>query len=103
MNINMKINCNVTIRGKLFSIIYQIPYTSRLHKEMKFSIKEEIIFLTSVIWQIFDDIGIILAEFAKISSPWLIRSSHQRCSIKKSVLRIFAILSEKHLRQSLSQ
>lgn len=65
----MKINCNVTIRGKLFSIIYQIPYTSCLHKEMEFSIKEEMIFLTSVIRQIFDDIGITLAGFAKINSP----------------------------------
>ena len=65
----MKINCNVTIRGKLFSIIYQIPYTSCLNKEMKFSIKEEMIFLTCVIRQIFDDIGITLAGFAKISSP----------------------------------
>ena len=36
-----------------------------------------------------------------VSSNWLQKSSHRRCSIKKAVLKNFAIFTEKHLCWSL--
>ena len=39
-------------------------------------------------------------EKAKIQFQWTLRSSHQRCSMRKSVLRNFAKFTRKHLCQS---